>query len=94
MVKTRARKIKAAKQLAAYFRGQGKIPSNVEEYGNMEEPPIIPGTVARLFRSWEVMRQFLTLVDANIEADLAPKPKAAPKPKPKAKVQKNDSKDI
>ena len=92
MVKTRARKLKAAKQLAGYFRGQGKIPSNVEEYSKMDTPPIIPSTVTRLFRGWEVMCQFLTLVDPNIEADLAPKPKAAPKPKPKVKA--NDTKNV
>ena len=94
MNRSRARKIKAARQLALYFRSQGKIAKTIEEYSSMHGRPIVPSTVAHLFRGWSVMLQFLTLVDPTLEADLAPKPKAAPKPKPKAKVQKNDSKDI
>ena len=92
MIKTRARKLRAAKQLATYFRGRGKIARTIEEYSNMDSPPIIPSTFNRLFRGWDVMIQFLTLVDPKIEADLTPKPKAAPKPKPKVKA--NDTKNI
>jgi len=94
MIKTRARKLRAAKQLATYFRGRGKISRTIEEYRNMDSAPIIPSTVNRLFRGWDVMIQFLTLVDPKIEADLAPKPKAAPKPKPKPKVKANDTKNV
>ena len=90
MIKTRARKLRAAKQLATYFRGRGKIARTVEEYSKMDSPPIIPSTVNRLFRGWDIMIQFLTLVDPKIEADLTPKPKAAPKPKPKVKANAKD----
>ena len=92
MIKTRARKLRAAKQLATYFRGRGKIARTIEEYSNMDSPPIIPSTVNRLFRGWDVMIQFLTLVDPKIEADLTPKTKAAHNPKPKVKA--NDTKNI
>ena len=70
MIKTRARKLRAAKQLATYFRGRGKIARTIEEYSKMGSPPIIPSTVNRLFRGWDVMIQFLTLVDPKIDCGL------------------------
>ena len=54
--------------------------------------PLLPQFVNKLFRGMKPMRQFVIMVDKTIEADLAPKPKAAPKPKPKVKA--NDTKNV
>tara|TARA_Y100000004_G_C8648029_1_gene299899 strand:- start:162 stop:446 length:285 start_codon:yes stop_codon:yes gene_type:complete len=94
MNRSRSRKIKAARQLAYYFRSKGKIARTIGDYSLMPGHPILPSTVNQLFRGWPVMLQFLTMVDPTLEADLAPKPKAAPKPKPKPKVKANDTKNV
>lgn len=94
MNRSRARKIKAARQLAHFFRAKGKIAKTMEDYSLMSGHPIMTSTVNQLFRGWPVMLQFLTIVDPTLEADLAPKPKAAPKPKPKPKVKANDTKNV
>ena len=92
MNRSRARKIKAARQLAHFFRAEGNIARTIGDYSLMSRHPIMPSTVNQLFRGWPVMIQFLTVVDPTLEADLAPKPKAAPKPKPKVKA--NDTKNV
>ena len=92
MHRSKAKKVLAAKQLAAYFRDQGKIPETLEEYAAMPRFPLLPQFVNKLFRGMKPMRQFVIMVDRTIEADLAPKPKAAPKPKPKVKA--NDTKNV
>ena len=45
-----------------------------------------------MFKGYDIIAKNVAMVDPTIEADLAPKPKAAPKPKPK--VKKDDSKDV
>jgi len=87
------KKVLAARQLAEYFRGIGKI-LTWEEYCAREDLVIRANTLVKYFRGYDVMLQWLPIVDSTIEADLAPKPKAAPKPKTTPKVKKDDAKDI
>ena len=87
------KKVLAARQLAEYFRRIGKI-LTWEEYCAREDIVIRANTLVKYFRGYDVMLQWLPIVDSTIEADLAPKPKAAPKPKTTPKVKKDDAKDI
>ena len=91
MIKTRARKLRAAKLLAEHFRVKGSIPQDIEAYSLMTPCQMVPSTVLHLFRGWTPMLETVRMVDNTIFEDLAPKPKAAPKPKPKVKA---DAKDV
>ena len=90
MIKTRARKLRAAKLLAEHFRTKGSIPNSIDEYALMTPCPMVPSTVLHLFRGWAPMLETVRMVDNSIFDDLAPKPKAAPKPKPKVKANAKD----
>ena len=91
MVKNKPRKVRGAKQLAQFFRKEGKVMTE-DEYNSYSRWPIRPTSLKQLYKTYDIALQWVTMVDKTIEADLAPKPKAAPKPKPKVKA--NDTKDV
>ena len=91
MVKNKPRKVRGARQLAGVFRKEGKFMTE-DEYNSYSRWPIRPASLKQLYKTYEIALQWVTMVDKTIEADLAPKPKAAPKPKPKVKA--NDTKDV
>ena len=82
MVKNKPRKVRGARQLAVFFRKEGKFMTE-DEYNNYSRWPIRPVSVKQLYRTYEIALQWVRMVDKTIEADLAPKPKAPSKPTPK-----------
>jgi len=90
-VSNKRRKVIMARQLAEFYRAKGKI-HTYDEYDKEDTKPVRINSIIKMFRGYDIMLKMLPMVDPTIEADLAPKPKAAPKPKPK--VKKDDSKDV
>jgi len=85
MIRRKRTQVLVAKDLARFFRANGKIMTQ-EEYIARSDQPVRVRVVQKQFKYWPNLLLLINKVDPTIEADLAPKPKAAPKkaaPKPK-----------